>query len=218
MMFKWFDKLSAAIAAGPLGAAGIIKPDLAAGRIYETNLPRTEVIRLFSERAVASGSVAHTPGSIDELGRIVRETLPAGSSILIDPTLDAAGELTEKLHDGFRVLPMTGFDDEILFTVTAAITAVDLAVAETGSIVLSSRPSQPRLASLTPEFHFALIRPDQIVPVHLDLPERLKKLYGSNTPKGITIISGPSKTADIEMNLVIGVHGPAQMHMVILPD
>jgi L-lactate dehydrogenase complex protein LldG len=108
-------------------------------------------------------------------------------------------------------------DDETLFNAKAAITGVDFAVAETASIILAGNELCRRLSSLVVEYHFALIRPDQIVPDLSDLSDQVENKYRKNTPAGLTIISGPSKTSDIELTLVVGVHGPAQMHMVLLP-
>jgi L-lactate dehydrogenase complex protein LldG len=218
MSETFFKKLSSAIAAGPIRTVRAQKPDLSPGRMFDRNLNCREMYDIFVQRAPFSGSTTHRPASIGELAAKIREVVPRNSSILIDPTLPAAGELTEKLRDGYTVISLTTLDDDILFNAKAAITGVDFAVAETASIILAGTPLQRRLSSLVVEFHFALIRPDQIVPDLIDLPGQVQKAYGKNTPAGITLISGPSKTSDIELTLVVGVHGPAQMHMVLLPE
>ena len=87
----------------------------------------------------------------------------------------------------------------------AGVTEVDLAVAETGTLVIRHRPEHGRLLSLVPFVHVAIVQPKDIVPDLIDLFERLSR---EGTGSGITMISGPSKTADIEMNTVTGVHGP----------
>ena len=87
----------------------------------------------------------------------------------------------------------------------AGLTEVDYAVAETGTLVVRHRPEHGRLLSLVPFVHVAVVEPKRIVPDLIDLFEALKR---DGTGSGVTMISGPSKTADIEMNTVTGVHGP----------
>jgi L-lactate dehydrogenase complex protein LldG len=87
----------------------------------------------------------------------------------------------------------------------AGITDVDYAVAETGTLVVRHRPEHGRLLSLVPFVHVAVVEPRQILPDLIDLFEALTR---DGTGSGVTLISGPSKTADIEMNTVTGVHGP----------
>ncbi|MEK6703672.1 MAG: lactate utilization protein [Planctomycetota bacterium] len=101
----------------------------------------------------------------------------------------------------------------VWFDVDIAITDVTAAVAETGSLVLACSPLLPRAAFMVPPVHIALVRTSQILPDLLDL------LAGDHsTPQGtLTIVSGPSKTADIEGILVTGVHGPGQLHVVLTP-
>jgi L-lactate dehydrogenase complex protein LldG len=217
MSEPFFKKLSSALAAGPIRTVRAKKPDLTAGRMFDRNLSTREMYDIFVQRAPVSGSTTHRPASLDELAAKIREVVPQNSSILIDPTLPAAGELSEKLREGYTVIPLTRLDDETLFNAKAAITGVDFAVAETASILLAGSPLQRRLSSLVVEFHFALIWPDQIVPDLIDLPGQIQKNFGKDIPAGLTLISGPSKTSDIELTLVVGVHGPAQMHMVLLP-
>jgi L-lactate dehydrogenase complex protein LldG len=95
----------------------------------------------------------------------------------------------------------------------AGVTEVDYAVAETGSLVIRHRPEHGRLLSLVPLVHVAVIQPKNFVPDLIDLFETLAR---EGTGSGTTIISGPSKTADIEMNTVLGVHGPNVVKAFVL--
>lgn len=98
------------------------------------------------------------------------------------------------------------------------ITGVTAALAATGSLVLESGPGRYRSTSLLPDAHIALMRAEQIAP-DLESWEEAQRREGypafrraSNT----TIISGPSKTADIAHQLVKGAHGPREVHVMIL--
>jgi L-lactate dehydrogenase complex protein LldG len=95
----------------------------------------------------------------------------------------------------------------------AGLTEVDYAVAETGTLAIRHRPEHGRLLSLVPFVHVAIVERDKFVPDLLDLMELLRS-EGSGS--GVTLISGPSKTADIEMNVVTGVHGPNVVHAFVL--
>ena len=88
------------------------------------------------------------------------------------------------------------------------VTTADLAIAETGSILISTGPGKPRLASLTPTVHVALVPRDRIV---ASLTEAFSQLSDRST----AMITGPSRTADIEGILVRGVHGPGDV--VVIP-
>jgi len=101
------------------------------------------------------------------------------------------------------------------------ITSADYCVADTATLVLRTRPGQPRSVSLVPSIHMAVITADRIV---ADLKELYALLRWRDMPKGadptncLTFISGPSKTADIEATLVHGAHGPRQVHLIVLPS
>jgi L-lactate dehydrogenase complex protein LldG len=86
-------------------------------------------------------------------------------------------------------------------------------VADTGSVVLASSPEEPRARSLLPFVHVSLLREDRILP---GLPE-LFEAVGSALPSALAIVTGPSRSADIEQTLVVGVHGPGEVHVVLLP-
>lgn len=96
------------------------------------------------------------------------------------------------------------------FAAAAGITDAHAAIAETGSLVLISSPRSARLAHLVPPLHIALLRRTQILPDLLDLQ------LPSPAPAALTIISGPSKTADIEGILITGVHGPAELVVLLV--
>ncbi len=218
MSEPFFQKIKNALATGPISRELSQKPDLASARFFSSQMTSADAWNLFCSRCVMSGSVTHQPATIDQLVETIRQIIPTGSSILIDPTLALAPQLSEKLGDHYTPISLDRADDTQLFSAHSAITAVDFAIAETGSAVITNHPHRPRLASLVVETHIALIRPEQILPDLMDLADRLTANEKENFPAGLTIISGPSKTSDIEMKLVVGVHGPAQMHMILLPE
>ena len=102
-----------------------------------------------------------------------------------------------------------------VFNVDVGVTAVDFAVAETGSLMLWSKPGSERLASLVPPTHIAVVFAEQIVP---DLFDAVAQLDASpeNMPSNVTFITGPSKTGDIELELTTGVHGPKNWHVIVV--
>lgn len=99
------------------------------------------------------------------------------------------------------------------------ITAADYCVADTATLVLRTRPGQPRSVSLVPSIHIAVITADQIL---ADFKELYAALRWGNSSAAVdlttcmTFISGPSKTADIEATLVHGAHGPRSMWLYII--
>jgi L-lactate dehydrogenase complex protein LldG len=97
------------------------------------------------------------------------------------------------------------------------ITQADYAIAETGTLVLVSGAEQHRLLSLVPPVHVCLLDPRRLVPTLGSLLPRLAQRFagGGITPQAVTMITGPSRTADIEHTLTMGVHGPVAVHVLI---
>lgn len=94
----------------------------------------------------------------------------------------------------------------------AGLTGAEAAIAETGSLALTGAPGRPLTASLLPEVHLAVLRAADIMPA---LPEALRML-GMRSSSASVLISGPSRTADIEMTLSIGVHGPREVLVFVI--
>jgi L-lactate dehydrogenase complex protein LldG len=86
-------------------------------------------------------------------------------------------------------------------------------LADTGSVVLASGPEEPRARSLLPEVHISLLTEERILP---GLEELFASL-GRDLPSSLAIVTGPSRSADIEQSLTVGVHGPGEVHVVLLP-
>ena len=97
------------------------------------------------------------------------------------------------------------------------ITEVDYAIADTGTLVLLTNKNQPRSVSLLPPIHLAIVRQENLVRNIKDLFIILKsKLQNvEDITSCMTFITGPSRTADIELNLTLGVHGPKELIVVI---
>ncbi len=104
------------------------------------------------------------------------------------------------------------------FTADAGITAVSHAIADSGTLVVCSGSEGGRLESLVPPVHVALLDARDIVPdldAFFRLVRRERRFEASSA---VTFITGPSRTADIEFTLTIGVHGPRQLFIVVLAE
>ena len=99
---------------------------------------------------------------------------------------------------------------EVSALAKVGISQLDWAIANTGTLVQDAAPVDQRLVSTLPLIHIALIRSDRIVP---DLPSVLAKI-GPEQTNYISFITGPSRTADIERVLTIGVHGPEKVVII----
>ena len=178
------------------------------------------LIERFTVAAAAAGMTvqrATSASCAEVVARIVQQIrarhvfLTAQAGTALTPAL--AETLAGELHR-LGIRPGSVPDDETLFTVDAAITGVAAAVAETGTLVCVSAPDSARGASLIPPVHVAVVAPGQLVADLCDL--RTLWPTGVDLPANINLISGPSKTADIEGVLVTGMHGPGQVHIVLL--
>jgi L-lactate utilization protein LutC len=129
-------------------------------------------------------------------------------------TLGLADRLPELGLDVFGVDTLSAVTArDPFFAADLGISGVDYLIAETGSVVLLTHPYGPRSLSLLPPVHIAVAGRGQILPDLFDLfdavgPERV--------PSCLTVITGPSKTGDIELRLVTGVHGPGELHVVLV--
>lgn len=99
-------------------------------------------------------------------------------------------------------------------TAAVGLTSADAALAETGSLVISSGDTKSRMVSLLPPIHIALVAESKLTADIFTWTAARK----GDLPSNIVMVSGPSKTADIEMTLVKGVHGPKRFIVILYGD
>ena len=121
---------------------------------------------------------------------------------------------------GLLGLAITQIEDRITPTDLAgcdvSITGCECLVARTGSIVMSSAQNSGRTSSVYAPIHICVAFTSQVV---VDLKEAVqltREKYGNNLPSLITFATGPSRTADIEKTLVVGVHGPKEVYVFLI--
>jgi L-lactate dehydrogenase complex protein LldG len=103
-----------------------------------------------------------------------------------------------------------------LSTSDAAITGCEFLVSRTGSIVLSSADAGGRTTSVYSPVHICIAFSNQLVYDIKDALNKMKELYGNRLPSMISFATGPSRTADIEKTLVVGVHGPGEVFVFLV--
>ncbi|NOT50269.1 MAG: lactate utilization protein [Chitinophagaceae bacterium] len=97
-----------------------------------------------------------------------------------------------------------------------SITGCEYLVARTGSIVMSSAQTSGRTVSVYAPIHICIAYTNQLVYDVKDALQAAKDKYGNNLPSLITFATGPSRTADIEKTLVVGVHGPKEVYLFLI--
>jgi L-lactate dehydrogenase complex protein LldG len=144
-------------------------------------------------------------------------------SLLIAPGTPHGQRVSEhwSLHPGLPALkhydrPVEEWKTELFDDTPASFTTTRGAIAATGSLIVWPTREEPRLMSLVPPVHFALLRASEI---YDNLYEaQLGQSWSANMPTNALLISGPSKTADIEQVLAYGAHGPKDLIVLIVED
>ncbi len=172
-------------------------------------------VSLFAQNATELKAGFYLLNGRDELGDKVREICKAeGWKKVGTHKADLVDLATASLG-----LPVCRTDQSYavrdLETCDAGLSECEALVAQTGSVLITSRSSGGRALSVLPPHHVVLARRDQLV---ADLPEAfalLKRTYAANYPSFISFITGPSRTGDIERILVLGAHGPKKLTILM---
>jgi L-lactate dehydrogenase complex protein LldG len=124
-----------------------------------------------------------------------------------------------RLHHLLKMggIPYEAHSDTIL-NARIGITRCEYLVARLGTVMVSSRLSPGRRISVYPEIHLVLGYTSQLVPDLKQALTNLKKKYRDDFPSMVSLISGPSRTADIEKTLVMGAHGPKELYVFLIDD
>ncbi len=95
----------------------------------------------------------------------------------------------------------------------ATVTEALYGLADPGSVAIAASPAEPRTRSLLPDVHVSVVSEDRVLPGLAELLSAVR----DELPSSLAIVSGPSRSADIEQVLALGVHGPREEHVVIMP-
>jgi L-lactate dehydrogenase complex protein LldG len=173
---------------------------------------RVALFRSEAERVAASvAEVAQPQDIVSEAARYLREhNLPATLRMGADARLaelDWSDTAIEVTHG-----PSQGDDLNGLSHAFGAI-------AETGTIVMTSGPGNPTTLNFLPDNHIVVLREADLVGDAESLWDRLRAAYGkAQAPRTVNLITGPSRSGDIEQQIVLGAHGPRRLHIIILRD
>lgn len=166
----------------------------------------------------------HTVGSKDwpktVAGILSRRNL---NNLLYAPETDHGKQLGEHWQTTEPTIELLAYDrpveewkDTLFWGVDASITGTVGGIAATGSLVLWPDRHEPRLMSLLPPLHIALLRASQVEDNLYTMMQRHN--WSSGLPTNALLISGPSKTADIEQVLAYGAHGPKELVVLVIED
>ncbi len=204
------DRIRAArqVFAGGHASRGVV-PDLPTPPEPQT---MADPVAFFIERARQVGI------SIDTVASLQAATESAAAwcrgrratRALVWDTLDLRPVLDRLRTDGVEILPPDSPLD-LLAQADVGITGAEWGIAETATLALGAGPGQPRLASLLPPIHLAILRADRIVS---DLHAFFARV--GVLPSALTLITGPSRSADIGSVLVLGAHGPTEVAVLLI--
>jgi L-lactate dehydrogenase complex protein LldG len=176
--------------------------------------------QLKSRMEAVRTEVHRTPktGWLDTLYSILAEKKI--QTLLFAPDTAIGKALADKQDAGNKTPELVPYDKEIeafkerMFAIDAGITSTVGGIAETGAIILWPGPQEPRLMSLVPPIHIAILEADNIYNSFCEVIQ--KQNWPNRMPTNALLISGPSKTADIELTLAFGVHGPKELIVIIV--
>jgi L-lactate dehydrogenase complex protein LldG len=176
-----------------------------------------DLVARFMQRATDMASTVERIASEAEIPAAVARYLDA---LELPPELAA-----QKSHAGvcwpeFADLDWSGAGLAIEARPTAGhdrlgVTGSLCAIAETGTLVITTDASTPTASALLPDTHVAVVRADRVV-AGMEEAFALVRAANGGMPRAINMISGPSRTGDIEQTIVLGAHGPYRVHLLLL--
>ena len=215
----FFDRIRKALGPRPAETPAPPAVDDALVRLASTD---DDVVGLFATNLEAlGGSVRRCAADQlnDTLTALLAE-LQAKRVLLSVDRLPQAKAIGEALRSaGIELAPWR--DDPAMahgYDADAGITDVHAALAETGTLICTSDADHGRGASLVPPIHIAIVRASDVLPDLLDYLPRWRGVAPVELPSAQALITGPSKTADIEGILITGVHGPGQVIAIVVED
>jgi L-lactate dehydrogenase complex protein LldG len=172
--------------------------------------PRDRVDLFVAMAEEVQTTVAHVASRDDVPGEVARylaaENLPAELIMAPDPTLD---DMPWRERPLLRIRRGRAEASDAV-----SLTACLAAVAETGTLMLASGAGSPTTLNFLPDTHIVVVRAEQVVAIYEDGWDLIRA--SGAMPRTINLITGPSRTGDIEQRIQLGAHGPRRLHVVLI--
>ncbi|NOZ57164.1 MAG: hypothetical protein GXO73_10315 [Calditrichaeota bacterium] len=183
-------------------------------------------VALFCKRQQELGGQVHEAASVTELvdALVRRLSEIQDGPVWVEAGLELGGE---SILDRLRSAGVPNLNEatepedstlwkQLLADASVGVTGANWLLAETGSVVLVHRPGRPRMLSLLPKHHFVVASVSQLVPNLDEVIPLLERVHADADFAAVTIVTGSSRTADIEKILIKGVHGPQNLEVFLL--
>jgi L-lactate dehydrogenase complex protein LldG len=190
---------------------GAKRPNLVPKR---AQLPAEEQVDLFEKKAIELFATVERVGRLAEIpGRVADwlagHNLPSRLKISPDPALDRIP---------WADRPMLAIEKgAAAIEDTASVTPAFAAIAETGTLMMRSSADRPSTLNFVPDNHIVVLHRDQVTGTLEQALERLRQ-FSPEMPRTLNLISGPSRTADIEQQMIMGAHGPRRLHVILVDE
>jgi len=168
-----------------------------------------DLVARFRARAEAMQSTTEEVAAEGDVPAAVARYLKAGGLPLAGCAWPQLAHLNWR-SAGLALEPRAASGDDAV-----GVTGAFAAIAETGTLMLASGPDTPSTVSLLPETHVAVVSAGRIV-AHMEDAWALARAEFGQLPRAINLVSGPSRTADIDQTIVLGAHGPYRVHIVLV--
>jgi len=178
-------------------------------------LSEPKLVAAFEARLKSVGGHVHHAADADAAARMVEQLADEHGADTLG--VSDSTQLEAVRRTSSRQLLGPDSDRDALLACDVGVTSAQAGIAETGSLLLVSRDEQHRLISLLPPVHIAIL-PAGDITATLGDGFALARGDEDPPPAAITLITGPSRTADIELTLVVGVHGPKELHVILVAD
>lgn len=175
----------------------------------------------FQERLTAVGGEAYAVAGITQAAEVISShPALADGEVIVAPNFAACqpwGAILPLLTSRGIKIREAGSPASVA-DAPAGISGAELAIAETGSVLLAENSLEARVVGMLTLTHFVLVRKERLLPMLEDAGNLLQKLTvaGSDQRRYISLVTGPSRTADIERTLTIGVQGPKVLCVIVV--
>ncbi len=192
---------------------------------HALNMTMNNLFTRFEQRITAVGGECHVLANVDEAARFIAAHRALGigqKEIVVPPAFSQRepwGAIVPFLQEEHIHVREAGSPSSVA-DAPVGLSNAELAVAETGSVMLAENSLEARSVSMLTLTHFILVRAGDLFPMLDEAGSRLQQLTkaGPDQRRYISLVTGPSRTADIERTLTIGVQGPKEVCVLFIQD